>query len=111
VLIKQVDDAAHHLAARVIRRGLRDRDNLDAVLEQPSLIDAKLDAVPEKSRQTMNNNGLKGRVFRQRVIDHSLKYRSLVVGCRGARLDVFLHHQMAVAFAPLVQLAQLVWDG
>ncbi|MEO7621557.1 MAG: hypothetical protein ABIS30_00705 [Gallionella sp.] len=56
----------------------------------------------------MNDDDLECRRFQHRVIDHLLEYWPLVVGGRCTRLDVLLHHQMAVGLRPFVQLAQLI---
>src|SRR5262249_363337 len=46
--------------------------------------------------------------FYQRICDHALKHRALVVGGRCTWLDVFVHNRQSVRLAPLTHLAQLV---
>ncbi|HUW36287.1 MAG TPA: hypothetical protein VMV91_03055 [Rhodocyclaceae bacterium] len=111
VLVKQIDDPAHHLPAGIVAGRLGDGNDLDFVLRQLALVDAELDAVTEEARQAVNDDGLERRRLHQGVSHHSLEHRPLVIGGGCARLDVLLHHQMPVGLGPVVELAQLVGNG
>ena len=110
MLVKQIDDAPHHFPASIIASRLSDGNDLDLVLGEFAFIDAELDAITEKARQAVNDDGLECRRFEHGICKHLLKNWPLVIGGRCTWLDIFLNHQMAVSLCPFIQLAQLVRD-
>ena len=63
VFVEEVDDTAHHFAAGVIGRGLRDGNDLDLVLTEFALIKAEFEPIAEETRQAVNHDGVVGRGF------------------------------------------------
>nr|WP_262407725.1 hypothetical protein [Thauera sedimentorum] len=108
VLVEEAEEPAGHLAHRVVAGLLRDRDDLHVVLGELALIDAELDHVPEEARQAVNDQPGEGRGLGERVGDHLLKHRALVVGGRCARFDVLAHDLMTVGGAPVAHLLELI---
>ena len=108
VFVKQVDDAAHHFAAGVVAGRLRDGGDLDVVALELLFVDAELDAIAEEARQAVNDDRVESGGLLQRVADHLLEYRALVVSRRGTRFDVLAQNDMPVGLAPFLKLAQLV---
>ena len=97
VLVEQRDHLPHHHLRRVVAQLLRDRHQPDAVLGELAHVELEAEGIAEEAREGVHDDDVEGVLAVAGALDHALELGALVVGRRGAGLDVLGHHGPAAA--------------
>jgi hypothetical protein len=111
MLVKDIQELAEHLAARIGRYRLGDRYQFHPCLAQLANIKLGMKRIPAESAQGMNHNEGERPIGAGRFIDHLLENGPIVVEGRGSRLAEYLGDLPPLALAVSAALANLVWKG
>ncbi len=110
VLVEQRDHLAHHHLRRIVAELLGDGDQLDAVLGELAQVELEPERVAEEARERVHDNDVEGVLAVAGALDHALELTPLVVGRRGAGLDVLGGDAPAALADPGLRLRLLVRD-
>ncbi|MFA7281107.1 MAG: hypothetical protein WC100_13540 [Sterolibacterium sp.] len=108
ILVEYGKYLARHFARRIIVGLLCNGDYFDACPLELAFVEREFKRVAEETRQAMHDDGFEWRGVLHRLTDHLLENWPLVISSRFSRLDVFLANAVAVCFAPITHLSQLI---
>jgi hypothetical protein len=100
-----------HLSGGIVSGLLRDRDTLDACLDELAHIQGELERIAEEPGEGVNDNGIEGGRGLASLGNHLLEDRATVIGGRSSRLDVFDRDGVPLPIAPLLDLPDLIGNG
>ena len=110
VLVEQRDHLAHHHLRRVVAQLLGDRHQPDAVLGELAHVELEAEGIAEEARERVHDDHVEGVLAVAGALDHLLELGPLVVGGRGAGLDVLGGEGPAALRHPGMGLRPLVGD-
>ena len=110
VLVEESDHLAHHDLRRVVAQLLGDGHQPDAVLGELAHVELEPEGVAEEARERVHDDIIEGVLAVAGALDHLLELGPLVVGGRGAGLDVLGGEGPAALRHPCAGLRPLVGD-